>query len=332
MCIRDRYQRRVREQQQTDMGRCKHINGDIWIQTDKPAYYAGELVEGTVFLTVREPIQCHGVQVKASGKEKVEWTEQRSRQVRDGEDDQGNPRFRTEHYEVEFDEKEKFFKDWIDVWRAPGATIPAGQWSYRWQYQLPAGLPGSIDYHSHNEGWLVKSKAYIKYKFKATLDAAWKKDLKEEQEIIVYQQQQQAVQAQADSKIENIYCCCCFPKGKAGLSVVMDKNTYMPGDTAQILADIDMSESKAELSKMNVSLIRTIELKADGHFKQLQHLSLIHISEPTRLLSISYAVFCLKKKKKTIKKHIPATYKTRYITTYKHMYLNYIPYTLSIFS
>eukprot|EP00658_Telonema_sp_P-2_P081168 TRINITY_DN8250_c0_g1_i1.p2 TRINITY_DN8250_c0_g1~~TRINITY_DN8250_c0_g1_i1.p2 ORF type:complete len:121 (-),score=30.47 TRINITY_DN8250_c0_g1_i1:71-433(-) len=29
-----------------------------------------------------------------------------------------------------------------------------------------------------------------------------------------------------------------------------------------------------------------------------RHLSLIHISEPTRLLSISYAVFCLKKKKK----------------------------------
>ena len=30
------------------------------------------------------------------------------------------------------------------------------------------------------------------------------------------------------------------------------------------------------------------------------HLSLIHISEPTRLLSISYAVFCLKKKNKII--------------------------------
>src|SRR5678816_2233787 len=29
-------------------------------------------------------------------------------------------------------------------------------------------------------------------------------------------------------------------------------------------------------------------------------LSLIHISEPTRLLSISYAVFCLKKKKNLI--------------------------------
>ena len=29
-------------------------------------------------------------------------------------------------------------------------------------------------------------------------------------------------------------------------------------------------------------------------------LSLIHISEPTRLLSISYAVFCLKKKKNSL--------------------------------
>src|SRR5450756_1025926 len=32
------------------------------------------------------------------------------------------------------------------------------------------------------------------------------------------------------------------------------------------------------------------------------HLSLIHISEPTRLGMISYAVFCLKKKKKKKKK------------------------------
>ena len=37
-------------------------------------------------------------------------------------------------------------------------------------------------------------------------------------------------------------------------------------------------------------------------------LSLIHISEPTRLLSISYAVFCLKKKKKTTKTNLHHKY------------------------
>eukprot|EP00831_Metopus_contortus_P022540 TRINITY_DN2032_c0_g1_i1.p2 TRINITY_DN2032_c0_g1~~TRINITY_DN2032_c0_g1_i1.p2 ORF type:complete len:145 (-),score=33.21 TRINITY_DN2032_c0_g1_i1:62-496(-) len=40
-------------------------------------------------------------------------------------------------------------------------------------------------------------------------------------------------------------------------------------------------------------------------FDQLQFLSLIHISEPTRPLYISYAVFCLKKKKKKRYIHTP---------------------------
>ena len=38
----------------------------------------------------------------------------------------------------------------------------------------------------------------------------------------------------------------------------------------------------------------------DFHIYSSPLLSLIHISEPTRLLSISYAVFCLKKKNTTI--------------------------------
>lgn len=122
-------------------------------------------MEGTVYIQAYEPIQCNGVQVKATGKEKVEWTEERTRccpgalacsslccrQVEDGCED-GHTKYRTEHYEVEFDEKEKFFKSvsytlsvlalrrvgmlmacvqWIDVWQAPGAVIPAGNWAYR---------------------------------------------------------------------------------------------------------------------------------------------------------------------------------------------------------
>ena len=38
----------------------------------------------------------------------------------------------------------------------------------------------------------------------------------------------------------------------------------------------------------------SVEVQANA---AILYLSLIHISEPTRLLSISYAVFCLKKKK-----------------------------------
>eukprot|EP00658_Telonema_sp_P-2_P039828 TRINITY_DN28460_c0_g1_i1.p1 TRINITY_DN28460_c0_g1~~TRINITY_DN28460_c0_g1_i1.p1 ORF type:complete len:118 (+),score=36.84 TRINITY_DN28460_c0_g1_i1:99-452(+) len=50
-------------------------------------------------------------------------------------------------------------------------------------------------------------------------------------------------------------------------------------------------------------VIAVLQVHADrgwwSRFKgMIWHLSLIHISEPTRLLSISYAVFCLKKKNK----------------------------------
>ena len=55
-------------------------------------------------------------------------------------------------------------------------------------------------------------------------------------------------------------------------------------------------------------LIQCLELLASqeqnktfaGIIRAIKELSLIHISEPTRLLSISYAVFCLKKKKQKL--------------------------------
>eukprot|EP00658_Telonema_sp_P-2_P077829 TRINITY_DN7136_c0_g1_i2.p1 TRINITY_DN7136_c0_g1~~TRINITY_DN7136_c0_g1_i2.p1 ORF type:complete len:347 (+),score=52.75 TRINITY_DN7136_c0_g1_i2:366-1406(+) len=51
-------------------------------------------------------------------------------------------------------------------------------------------------------------------------------------------------------------------------------------------------------------------------------LSLIHISEPTRLLSISYAVFCLKKKKKT---HDNTTHVPQHTTQIQMTIIHMIP-------
>ena len=49
-----------------------------------------------------------------------------------------------------------------------------------------------------------------------------------------------------------------------------------------------------------LEVTRATEIEFDA---EKQKLSLIHISEPTRLLSTSYAVFCLKKKKNTTNHH-----------------------------
>ena len=52
-------------------------------------------------------------------------------------------------------------------------------------------------------------------------------------------------------------------------------------------------------NKVNKFLIVSASLK---EVEKVYELSLIHISEPTRLRRISYAVFCLKKKKNIIHK------------------------------
>eukprot|EP00658_Telonema_sp_P-2_P039348 TRINITY_DN2815_c0_g1_i1.p1 TRINITY_DN2815_c0_g1~~TRINITY_DN2815_c0_g1_i1.p1 ORF type:complete len:155 (-),score=77.46 TRINITY_DN2815_c0_g1_i1:16-480(-) len=64
-----------------------------------------------------------------------------------------------------------------------------------------------------------------------------------------------------------------------------------------------MDQASKEVAHLNAS-VRKLSTASNGKFEvnkikrsKGKKLSLIHISEPTRLLSISYAVFCLKKKK-----------------------------------
>eukprot|EP00658_Telonema_sp_P-2_P044380 TRINITY_DN32245_c0_g1_i1.p1 TRINITY_DN32245_c0_g1~~TRINITY_DN32245_c0_g1_i1.p1 ORF type:complete len:120 (-),score=12.51 TRINITY_DN32245_c0_g1_i1:67-426(-) len=59
-----------------------------------------------------------------------------------------------------------------------------------------------------------------------------------------------------------------------------------------------IQEMPAWTSSYQVSFWLVFAFWLQAIVQALQFLSLIHISEPTRLLSISYAVFCLKKKNK----------------------------------
>src|SRR5665648_1164775 len=61
-----------------------------------------------------------------------------------------------------------------------------------------------------------------------------------------------------------------------------------------------VSENPLNMKHETLQIIRAAI--ADFLTEREYNLSLIHISEPTRLGMISYAVFCLKKKKKTEKK------------------------------
>eukprot|EP00658_Telonema_sp_P-2_P003711 TRINITY_DN1138_c0_g1_i8.p1 TRINITY_DN1138_c0_g1~~TRINITY_DN1138_c0_g1_i8.p1 ORF type:complete len:107 (-),score=5.25 TRINITY_DN1138_c0_g1_i8:12-332(-) len=71
-----------------------------------------------------------------------------------------------------------------------------------------------------------------------------------------------------------------------------------PTQTCSFLRPLKNDERKL------ITTLPNHRVQRAGSSRQCSRLSLIHISEPTRLLSISYAVFCLKKKKKTIHNNI----------------------------
>src|SRR5674536_364629 len=73
----------------------------------------------------------------------------------------------------------------------------------------------------------------------------------------------------------------------------------LPQPTRQERAEVRVGGQRGQFEGESVD-----RHEQTGLLRERLPLSLIHISEPTRLLSISYAVFCLKKKNTThAKKH-----------------------------
>ena len=106
-------------------------------------------------------------------------------------------------------------------------------------------------------------------------------------------------------------------KGVHRLGVEKVKAIIAEIDKKHMIVITDKGDFVKVKRQMSAAIGDEIELKQ----RRIYPLSLIHISEPTRLLSISYAVFCLKKKKKIIQTthtHSLQTVMTHSMTT-QHM-------------
>src|SRR5665648_1245426 len=89
-------------------------------------------------------------------------------------------------------------------------------------------------------------------------------------------------------------------KGNPGLSKIIvglgwDTNKYSGGKDFDLDASVFLTDKNGKAGGIEDFIYYNNLVGGNGSVK---HLSLIHISEPTRLGMISYAVFCLKKKKK----------------------------------
>eukprot|EP00831_Metopus_contortus_P032958 TRINITY_DN26505_c0_g1_i1.p2 TRINITY_DN26505_c0_g1~~TRINITY_DN26505_c0_g1_i1.p2 ORF type:complete len:100 (+),score=28.87 TRINITY_DN26505_c0_g1_i1:116-415(+) len=90
-------------------------------------------------------------------------------------------------------------------------------------------------------------------------------------------------------------------------SFTMTRDIVSPKNTEEKIFLRNPEELRKKL--MQIKEDGPSKLNVFSDFDMTLTLSLIHISEPTRPLYISYAVFCLKKKKNTSQKQQPKTLK-----------------------
>lgn len=203
------------------------------------------------------------MKLKVKGLEKCEWEYSYTEREDEG--------FVTKHGEMKG--KKEFFKVEIRLIDYPGG-FPMGCFSYPFQYTLPQSLPGVFSKEDKEFG--EKWKGAIKYRVKAEVDIpGTKHDLQVKQSLIVFTELRKPIEPIEYQKQGTVRTCCCIPRGDVFVKAIMDKNSYIAGETAQIHVDVD-NQSAVDIDNFAVKLMRVIVLKGkDAHRGHHDNLRLV---------------------------------------------------------
>jgi len=129
-------------------------SGKLSIQTDKPYYVGGELVTGRIYALIHSPIQATSIVFKVKGFERSEINRKqyRSERIYPGDHDYRPPQpgqpetvqHRSIPYIQQYRSLKEFFKVKLPIFNMNGGILQPGQYTWPFQYQLPADLPGSF--------------------------------------------------------------------------------------------------------------------------------------------------------------------------------------------
>lgn len=186
-------------------------------------------------IRVLEPIEMKFIEIEVKGKEKAAftryWTEQ------DGD--------RT----VERHERHKMEKKFLHyrqpVYTFPAGPCPPGDYNIEFGFQLPMGLPASIN--THVKTVRERPKAKVKYFVKTHINVAgmFTSNLKYKQIIVVREKVKDLIIGEQQMETSQITTCCCMDKGTSSMWAAFEKNVFTPQEVAR--ATINIDNSKCEL-------------------------------------------------------------------------------------
>ncbi|CAI2364882.1 unnamed protein product [Moneuplotes crassus] len=233
----------------------KFEHGNVYLQTDKAYFVAGEQITGNIYLNLTMGFPASNLEIKVEGKEKCKWTTRESKEVKEGDTT------RTEFVDVWHKNERKVITYKVPVYYFPGGMAPPGQYTFPFSFALPSNLPASIYYCGFD-----KASAYIKYKIKAVLEPSMgvkAKKMKFKQPLVIRQPVSESLMAPIQSDERNVYaCCCCCSKGVAKITTQFEKDGYCPEETCRAMCDVDNSQCSRDINNITIELKQHVELRS----------------------------------------------------------------------
>lgn len=230
------------------MGQTFSSANSVYVQLDKQAYFAGDLINGVVCLNVIEPFEGTKLQLKVRGREETHWS--REETVSSG----GKTSTVTRQYGGRAD----IIKFDIAL-PLPSSTLKPAQYQFPFSTILPAALPGSF------QGTLYRGSATILYYVEAHCEVPgkFKRDLRHECKLFVRQRFENPINQKYQVESAPIKTCCCCSKGTASAEVTVNKDAFVAGETVELDALIQ-NHSTADFSEIRANLLWRLELQGSG--------------------------------------------------------------------
>ena len=223
--------------------------GHLHLQLETRNVQAGTDLPGVIHLKLNESVQARFLCLKFKGKEHCQWTVSRTEN-----DAQGNSRTVHDTHRGHCHVVRQKFPIFVFT----GGFLQAGDYSFPFNFRLPPAIPGSF----HLEHGSLK--AHIRYNLIAMIDGSPLKIEKSKLHIHVSQQMTDPIYSVANDVQARITTWCCCDQGEVNLKAYFAKNAYVPGETAEFVAEINNTASKLDVGGIRGTLYRTLRLRSDG--------------------------------------------------------------------
>eukprot|EP00798_Chlamydomonas_sp_ICE-L_P021781 gene21781-28800_t len=173
-----------------------------------------------------------------------------------------------------------FFKQSIVLQAFPQACQP-GQYQYPFSFTLPNGLPGSFKYNVSYES----ARAEVQYFIKAecVVPGSLKCNVRHTHEIMVFQRPAKSPSEMKVEHFQEVKACCCFGQGTARMIAHVEKDAYVPGETANVVLQCE-NNSEVNFRSIDIFLKHDVNLKADTNIHEHSNITEIGIQACTSFM------------------------------------------------